>query len=99
MDVLTGDVRGGSSVELLYADDLVLFWESLNEVMDKYRRCKHAVEGNDLMVNIYKTKGMQLLFGKERSVSDLDLSGVCGEQVGCDSIQCTKCQVGSLLLF
>ena len=52
--------------------------------MEKYRRCKHAVEGNDLMVNIYKTKGMQLLCEKERSVPDLDLSGVCGEQVGCD---------------
>ena len=41
MDVLTEDaegVRDGSLMELLYADDLVLCGESLNEVMDKYER-------------------------------------------------------------
>ena len=36
MDGLTEDVRDGSLMELLYADDLVLCWKSLNEVMDKY---------------------------------------------------------------
>ena len=38
MDVLTEDVRDGSLMELLYADDLVLWRDSLNEVMDKYGR-------------------------------------------------------------
>ena len=38
MDVLTEDVRNGSLMELLYADDLVLGGESLNKVMDKYGR-------------------------------------------------------------
>ena len=32
MDVLTEDVRDGSLMELLYADDLALCGESLNEV-------------------------------------------------------------------
>ena len=36
MDVLTEDVRDGSLMELLYADDLVLRGESSNEVMKKY---------------------------------------------------------------
>ena len=36
MDVLTEDVRDGSSMELLCADDLVLCGESLNGVIDKY---------------------------------------------------------------
>ena len=35
MDILTEDVRDGSLMELLYADDLILCGESLNEVMDK----------------------------------------------------------------
>ena len=35
----------GSLIELLYADDLVLCGESLNEVMHKYGRWKNAVEG------------------------------------------------------
>ena len=38
MDVLIENVRDGSLMELLYADDLVLRGESLNEVMDKYGR-------------------------------------------------------------
>ena len=38
INVLTEDVRDGTLMELLYADDLVLSGESLNEVMDKYGR-------------------------------------------------------------
>ena len=34
--ILTEDVKDGSLIELLYADDLVLCGESLNEVLDKY---------------------------------------------------------------
>ena len=43
-------------------------------------------------VNVDKTKGMQLSFGKKSSVSKVDPCGVFGELVGCNSIQCTKCQ-------
>ena len=39
-----------------------------------------------------KTKGMQLLFRKKSSVSKVVPCGVCGERVGCNSIQCAKCQ-------
>ena len=92
MVVLTEGVRDGSLMELLYADDLVLWGESINEVMDKYGRWKNAVEGKVLSVNVHKTKGMQLIFGKKSSVSKVDPWGVCGERIGCNSIQCTKCQ-------
>ena len=53
---------------------------------------KNAAEGKDLRVNVSKIKSMQLLFGKESSVLKVDPCGVCGEQVGCNSVQCTKCQ-------
>ena len=56
MVILAEDVRDGSLMELLYADDLVLCGESLNEVIDKYGRWKNAVEGKDLRVNVEKTK-------------------------------------------
>ena len=92
MDVLTEDVRDGSLMELLYADNLVLCRESLNDVMDKYKRWKNAVEGKGLRVNVDQTKGMQLSFGKKSSVLKVDPCGVCGERIGCNSIQCTKCQ-------
>ena len=78
MDVLTEDVRNGSLMELLYADNLVLCGESLNDVMDKHGRWKNTVEGKGLKVNIYKAKGMQLLIGKKSSVSKVDPCGVCG---------------------
>ena len=68
IDVLTEDVRDGSLMKLLYADNLVLCGESLNEVMDKYGRWKNAVERKGLRVNVDKTKGMQLLFKKKSSV-------------------------------
>ena len=81
MDVLTEDVRDGSLMELLCADDLVLCGESLNKVMDKYGRWKNTVEGKGLRVNVSKTKGMQLLFEKKSSIL-----------IGCNFIQCTKCK-------
>ena len=55
MDVLTETMSYGSLMELLYADDLVLCGELLNEVMDKYERWKHAVEAKGLRVNVDKT--------------------------------------------
>ena len=87
-DVLTEDTRDGSLIVLLYADDLVLSGKSLNEVMDKYERWENAVEGKGPRVNVDKTKGMQLLFGK-KSVLKVDSCGVCGQRIGFNSIQCT----------
>ena len=92
MDVLTDDVRNGSLMELLYANNLLSCGESLNVVMDKYVKSKNAVEGKGLRVNVDKTEGIQLLFGKKSSISKVDSCGVCGERVGCNSIQCMKCQ-------
>ena len=90
MDALTEDVKDVSLMELLYADNLALCGESLNEVMDKYGGWKNAVEGKGLRVNVDKTKGMKLLFEKKSSVSKVGPCGVYGEQVGCNSIYCTK---------
>ena len=93
MHVLIEDVRNGSLMELSEADDLVLCGELSNEVMDKYVRWKNAVGGKGLRVNVNKTKVMQLLFQKKSSVLKMDpCCGVCGERVGCNSIQCMKCQ-------
>ena len=50
------------------------------------------MEGKGLRVNADKIKGVQLSFGKKSSVSKVDPCGVCGERVGCNSIQCMKCQ-------
>ena len=102
MDVIA-EVKDVSLMQL-YADDLVLCGKSLNEVMYKYGRYKNAVEEKGLRVNVNKTKGMQLLFGKKSSVLKVDPCGVCGERVycHCNSIQCSvykMSEVDSSLLF
>ena len=43
-------------------------------------------------MNVDKTKGMQLLFGKKSNVLKVDPWSLCGEPVGCNSIQYTKCK-------
>ena len=58
MNVLTEDVRDDPLMELLYAADLVLCGESLNEVIDKNGRWKNAVEGKSLRVIVDKAEGM-----------------------------------------
>ena len=60
--------------------------------MDKYGWWKNAVKGKSIRLNVDKTKSTSLLFGKKSSVSELDPCGVCGEWIGCNSIQHTKCQ-------
>ena len=52
---------------------------------------KNAVEGKGLRVNVDKTKGMQLLFRK-KVVFRRWILVVPGEQFGCNSVRCTKCQ-------
>ena len=43
-------------------------------------------------MNVDKTKGIQLLFGKKSKVLKVDPCGVCGERIGCNFIHSTKCQ-------
>ena len=50
------------------------------------------MERKGLRVNVDKTKGIQLIFGKESSVSEVDPCGAPAERVGCNCIQCAKCQ-------
>ena len=73
MEVLTKELRDGSLMEFLSPDSLVLCGESSNEVMEKFVRWYNSVETKSLRVNVDKTKGRQLLFWKECSVSKVDL--------------------------
>ena len=76
MDILTDDVTYSSLMELLYVDNLVLWGESLNEVMDKYGRWKNAVEGKGW--RCFWWNGKVLLFGWGDRVP----TGVLHDRVG-----------------
>ena len=56
------------------------------------------MERKDLRVNVDKTKGMLLLCRNNSIILKVDPCGVCSERVGCNSIQCTKCQGGFIVV-
>ena len=60
----------------MYTDDLILCWESLDEVMGKNGQWENAVEGKGVRVNVGKTKGMLSLFEKKSSVLKVNPPGV-----------------------
>ena len=87
MDALNTSVRDVSLLEFLYADDLALCDQSLEE--GRCEKWKKALEGKGLCVNVWKTKGLQFLNGKRRVTAKIESCGVCGETVGCKSIVCS----------
>ena len=59
LEALSREFEGGLSMELLYADVLVLMAESEELLMEKLRKCKNGMEAKSLRVNAGKTKVMQ----------------------------------------
>ena len=58
VDVVTEHAREGLLNEILYADGLVLMSESLEDLRERFQRCRSALEGKGLKVNVGKTKMM-----------------------------------------
>ena len=56
VDVMTEHAREGLLNEILYADDLVLTSESLEDLRERFRRWRSALEDQGLKVNVGKTK-------------------------------------------
>ena len=57
IDVVTEHARGLLN-EILYADDLALMSESLDDLRERFQRWRRAFEGKGLKVNVGKTKMM-----------------------------------------
>ena len=80
--------------ELLYADDLVLIADTMDELLSKLGNWKKHLEANSLRVNMGKTKIM--VSGKNlHSLRDSGKHpcGVCCKGVGSNSILCCGCQL------
>ena len=90
MDEATRDLEKGSK-SFLYADDIVLLGESWEEVGNRYREWKEALEGKGLKVNVQKTKAMKLGGKKEMKAAEVDPCAVCRRRVMRNSIHCTVC--------
>lgn len=92
MDVVCGDVMEGLLFEILYADDLILMADSMEELQLKFDRWKSVIEKKGLKVNIGKTKVMVSGEGGEKVISRIDPCGVCGKRVKANSVLCIGCQ-------
>ena len=80
MDVLGEGVRRGLLFELLYADDLVIMAESLQELERRYIEWKNSLESKYLRVNVGKMKIMIGVGVTPVSKSEIDSCSVCGAQ-------------------
>ena len=92
IEALSREFRGTLPWELVYADDLVVIADSLDECVAKLQAWKTGMEAKGLRVNMAKTKFM--VSGTNLNV--LKKSGqfpcaVCLSGVGANSIQCTRC--------
>ena len=77
--------------ELLYADDLVLMTETMEDLKERFWNWKDALESKGLKVNTRKTKVMVSRSEGKLSKSKIDPCGVCGRRVMANSVLCTKC--------
>ena len=93
MEALSNDFKAGLPYELLYADDLVLMAESIQELETMYTAWKEGMEKKGLRVNIGKTKVMV----SNKTIGTQNKSGkwpcgVCRKGVGeVSAIQCNQC--------
>ena len=92
LEALSREFGTGCPWELLYADDLMISAESMEEVLVKLKTWKTEMEKKGLRVNMVKTKkmvsGMDLDLLKK---SGKDPCGVCQKGVGSNAIFCGGC--------
>ena len=94
LEALSREFRTGVPWELLYADDLAVIADSLEECITKLKAWKSGMESKGLRVNMKKTKfmicgsGLNLL----RNSGAFPCS-VCRSGVGVNSIQCSECSL------
>ena len=91
VDVISENAREGLMNEILYADDLVLMSESMENLKEKFLKWKEVFESKGLKVNLKKTKVMVSGSKGEKLKSKLDPCAKSGKRVMVNSVVCTKC--------
>ena len=91
MQYVTESMRRNDIMELLYADDIALPGETVEEVLAKYHDWKTAMERKGLKVNVGKTKALSMPV-MSKTITALDPCSVCGKRFGANSIMCTICK-------
>ena len=92
VDAVSEHAIEGLLNEILYADDLVLMSENLEDLRERFQRWRNALKSKGLRINIRKTKMM--VSGAEGEVvrSRVDPCGICGKRVMSNAVWCTLCK-------
>jgi hypothetical protein len=92
MGVFCSEAKRGLLIESLYADDLVIVAESIEELRTCFTNWKCALEKKGMKVYIGKTK--MLVSGIKGSIvkSAIDPCAVCGTRVKHNSNKCNTCK-------
>ena len=77
IDEVTANARKGWMKQILYADDLVLMEETMEELRENFDEWREAFESKGMRVNLGKTKLMVSGIEKEAFDSKIDPCGVC----------------------
>ena len=93
LEALSIEFRTGCPWELLYADDLVLVAETMEELVGKFEKWKTRLEDKGLRVNAVKTKVMT---SSSEARSGFEVGrwpcGVCRKGEGSNFIFCQSCK-------
>ena len=91
LEALSRQFRTGVPWELLYADDLAVMADSLEECIARLKVWKEGMERKGLRVNMKKTKLMVSGPGLDPRDSGAFPCAVCRSGGGVNSIQCSQC--------
>ena len=86
IDEVTENARKDWMKQILYADDLVLMGEIMEELRDNFDEWIEAFESKGMRVNLGKTKLMVSGMEEETFNTKIDLCGVCGTRVMSNSV-------------
>ena len=92
---MSKDGRKGALYVLLYADDLVLMAETIEELEAQFIRWKAAFEGKGLKINQGKTKVVESGCGSGSGVvvlAKIDPCSMCGKRVKVNCVRCNTCK-------
>ena len=92
LEALSRECRNGLPWELLYADDLMIAAETLEDLERRYAAWKDSIEGKGLRVNTGKTKIMICSTSRGATFPEGQFPcGVCHKGVASNSIFCSYC--------
>ena len=92
MEEVTKEGRSGGFWDILYADDIILTAETIEELKDMFNKWDQQLTSKGFKINMNKSKFM--ISGKEKHVIETGKfpCSVCHKGVGANSVQCKTCK-------